>query len=137
MSCVTIDVYWIDNCVYWITVYTLQFTTVHTLYNSQLLSLFSSSEDFESSSATTAATNSYGIPCHHYPGNSTELCTILTQWPPTSGYIAREPTTKKTLSPTPLLLHDVITGRDPQRKHLLLLSHVGCPATVVNKHLHC
>jgi hypothetical protein len=25
----------------------------------------------------------------------------------------------------------------PQRKHLLLLSHVGCPATVVNKHLHC
>jgi hypothetical protein len=30
------DGYWIDNCVYWITVYTLQFTTVHTLYNSQL-----------------------------------------------------------------------------------------------------
>jgi hypothetical protein len=25
----------------------------------------------------------------------------------------------------------------PQRKQLLLLSHVGCPATVVNKHLHC
>jgi hypothetical protein len=24
----------------------------------------------------------------------------------------------------------------PQRKHLLLLSHVGCPATVVNKHLY-
>jgi hypothetical protein len=76
---VTIDGYWIDSCVYWITVYTLQFTTEHTLYNSQQLSLFSSSEDFGSSSATTAATNSHGIPCHHYPGNSTELCTILTQ----------------------------------------------------------
>jgi hypothetical protein len=76
---VTIDGYWIDNCIYGITVYTLQFTTVHTLYNSQQLSLFSSSEDFGSSSATTAATNSFGIPCHHYPGNSTELCTILTQ----------------------------------------------------------
>jgi hypothetical protein len=58
----------------------------------------------------------------------------LTQWPPTSGYIAREQTTKKTPSPIPLLLHD-ITATDP-KKHLLL-SHVGCPATVVNKHLHC
>jgi hypothetical protein len=39
--------------------------TVYTLYNSQQLSLFSSSEDFECNSATTAATNSYGVPCHH------------------------------------------------------------------------
>jgi hypothetical protein len=62
---VTIDGYLIDSCVYWITVYTLQFATVHTLYNSQQLSPFSSSEDCGSSSATTAATNSYGVPCHH------------------------------------------------------------------------
>jgi hypothetical protein len=62
---VTIDGYWFDKCVYWITVYTLQFTTVHTLYNSQQLSPFSSSEDSGSNSATTAATHSYWIPCHH------------------------------------------------------------------------
>jgi hypothetical protein len=75
---VTIDGYWIDNWIYWITIsYTTRLQCI-TLYNSQL-SLFSSSEHFGSSSATTAATNSYGIPCHHYPGNSTKLCTILTQ----------------------------------------------------------
>jgi hypothetical protein len=39
--------------------------TVYTLYNSQQLSPFSSSGDSGSNSATTAATNSYGIPCHH------------------------------------------------------------------------
>jgi hypothetical protein len=39
--------------------------TVYTLYNSQQLTLFSSSEDFGSNSATTAATSSYGVPCHH------------------------------------------------------------------------
>jgi hypothetical protein len=39
--------------------------TVYTLYDSQQLSLFSSSEDYGSNSATTAATNSYGIPCHY------------------------------------------------------------------------
>jgi hypothetical protein len=26
---VTLDGYWIDNCIYWITVYTLQYNTVH------------------------------------------------------------------------------------------------------------
>jgi hypothetical protein len=35
--------------------------TVYTLYNSQQLSFFSSSEDFGSNSAT----NSYGVPCHY------------------------------------------------------------------------
>jgi hypothetical protein len=39
--------------------------TVYTIYNSQQLSLFSSSEDPGSNSATTAATNSYGVPCHY------------------------------------------------------------------------
>jgi hypothetical protein len=39
--------------------------TVYTIYNLQQLSLFSSSEDCCSNSATTAATNSYGIPCHY------------------------------------------------------------------------
>jgi hypothetical protein len=54
--------------------------TVYTLYNSQQLSLFSSSEHPGSNSATTAATNSYGVPCHHsLTGNWSELCTILTQ----------------------------------------------------------
>jgi hypothetical protein len=43
----------------------LHTVTVYTLYNSQQLSLFSSSEDFGSNSATTAATNSYGVPCHY------------------------------------------------------------------------
>jgi hypothetical protein len=52
--------------------------TVYTLYNSQQLSLFSSTEDFGSSSATTAATNSYGVPCHYSltgaaPLSNTEL----------------------------------------------------------------
>jgi hypothetical protein len=67
---------WIDNWIYWITHSYTQLQCIHC-YSSQQLSLFSSSEDFGSNSATTAATNSYGIPCHHYPGNSTELCTIL------------------------------------------------------------
>jgi hypothetical protein len=39
--------------------------TVYTLYNSQQLTLFSSSEDLGSNSATTAATKSYGVPCHY------------------------------------------------------------------------
>jgi hypothetical protein len=39
--------------------------TVYTLYDSQQLSLFSSFEDFGSNSATTAATNSCGVPCHY------------------------------------------------------------------------
>jgi hypothetical protein len=89
--------------------------TVYTLYNSQQLSLFSSSEDFGSNSTT----NSYGIPCHHYPGNSTELCTILVtlKWGcPRNcpSYIARAQTTKKTPLKIPLSLHDVITGTDPK-----------------------
>jgi hypothetical protein len=39
--------------------------TVYTFYGSQQLSLFSCSEVFGSNSATTAATNSYGVPCHY------------------------------------------------------------------------
>jgi hypothetical protein len=39
--------------------------TVPALYNSQQLSLFTSSEHFGSDSETTAATTSYGISCHH------------------------------------------------------------------------
>jgi hypothetical protein len=45
--------------------------TVYTLYNSQQPSLFSSTEDLGSNSATTAATNSYGVPCHHSPTGAT------------------------------------------------------------------
>jgi hypothetical protein len=33
----------------------------------------------------------------------------------TSGYIAREQTTKKTPPPIPLLLHEVITGQTPKK----------------------
>jgi hypothetical protein len=52
--------------------------TVYTLYNSQQLSLFSSSENWCSNSATTAATNSDGVPCHYsltgaVPLSNTEL----------------------------------------------------------------
>jgi hypothetical protein len=39
--------------------------TVYTLYNSQQLSFFSCSEDYGWNSASTAATNSYGVPCHY------------------------------------------------------------------------
>jgi hypothetical protein len=58
--------------------------TVYTLYNSQQLSLFSCYEDPGSSSATTAATNSYGIPCHHSltaaaPPSNTKLLNSLTE----------------------------------------------------------
>jgi hypothetical protein len=67
---VTIDGYWIVNWIYWVSIQ-LQCITLH---NSQL-SLFSSSEDPGSNHATTAATNSYGVPRHHsLTGNSTELC---------------------------------------------------------------
>jgi hypothetical protein len=66
---------------------------VHTLYNSQQLSLFSSSEDFGSNSATTATTNSYGIPCHH------SLHWQLFSSLQLTSYIAWEQTTKKTRPP--------------------------------------
>jgi hypothetical protein len=71
---------------------------VYTLYNEQQLSLFSSSEDPGSNSAT----NSYGIPCHH------SLITMAIA----STNIACGQTPKKTPPKIPLLLHDVITGTD-------------------------
>jgi hypothetical protein len=56
--------------------------TVYTLYNSQQLSFFSCSEDPGSNSATTAAANSYGVPCHHSLSSHHQLqplrCRILT-----------------------------------------------------------
>jgi hypothetical protein len=51
--------------------------TVYTLYDSQQLSLFSCSEDCCSNSATTAATNSYGVPCHYSPTGATPLSNTL------------------------------------------------------------
>jgi hypothetical protein len=118
---VTIDGYWIDNCVYWITVYTLQFTTVHTLYNFLLF---------------------LGRPriqlCNH--------CCSLLLWHPLPSlaitdselsdhgcrlpsYIAREQTTKKTPSPILLLLYDVITERTPKKttvSSIVALLSNGC-----------
>jgi hypothetical protein len=48
--------------------------TVYTLYDSQQLSFFSSSEDYGSNSATTAATSSYGVPCHYSLTDSLTNC---------------------------------------------------------------
>jgi hypothetical protein len=89
--------------------------TVYTLYNSEQLSLLSCSEDFGSSSATTAATSSYGVPCHYTL--QPLRCRILTL---TAGlitnsplnYIARERTPKKTPLWFPYCWNDVITGTD-------------------------
>jgi hypothetical protein len=91
--------------------------TVYALYDSQQLSLFSCSENFGSNSVTTAATNSYGVPCHYSltgaaPLSSTPLLNYLFRWPPTSGYIAQDQTTKKTPLRFPYCWNDVITGTD-------------------------
>jgi hypothetical protein len=55
--------------------------TVYTLYDSQQLSFFSSSEDYGSSSATTAATNTYGVPCHYsLTGNCPRNSELYSPW---------------------------------------------------------
>jgi hypothetical protein len=88
---VNIDGYWIDNWIYWITIsYTTRLQRI-TLYNSQQLSLFSCSED----PAPTAATNSYGIPCHYSLTLSLTNCSWLTE---DSSYIASGPDPKENAS---------------------------------------
>jgi hypothetical protein len=110
---------------------------VYTLHNSQQLSLFSSTEGCCSNSATTAATNSYGVPCHYSltgaaPLSNTKLTNCWTrnslshQLPLALNYIARERTTKKTPPKVPLLLHGL---------PIVACLFVLCLATVVNKRL--
>jgi hypothetical protein len=107
----TIYGYWIDNWIYWIRIgYTTRLQCI-TLYNSQL-SLFSSSEDPGSNSATS----SYGIPCHHSLSDN-YLLELYDHGCRRPRYIAREQTAKKTPSPIPLLLYDVITGTDPKENN--------------------
>jgi hypothetical protein len=96
--------------------------TVYTLYNSQQLSLFSSSEDFGSNSATTAATSSYGIPCHYSLTGCLNQPTVAA-----ISYIAGERTVKKTPPKIPLLLHGL---------PIVACLFVRCLATV-NKSFHC
>jgi hypothetical protein len=96
--------------------------TVYTLHNSQELSLLSSTEDLGSNTATTAATNSYGVPCHYSLTGAAPLsntlplnCWTRNCWLPLAlNYIAREQTTKKTPLRFPYCWNDVITGTDPK-----------------------
>jgi hypothetical protein len=84
--------------------------TVSTLYNSQQLSLFSSSED--------PGSNCCNQPLWHpLPSlviTDSELSHHGCRRP---SYITREQTTKKTPSPIPLLLYDIITGTDPKENN--------------------
>jgi hypothetical protein len=135
---------------------------VYTLYNSQQLSLFSSSEDFGSNSATTAATNSYGVSCHHsLTGNLTELCTILVTLSNRTAALtlyytrnsrncnsllscqltnsadchqlySRGTDPKENTSSIPLLLDDVITGTEPKENASTVACLSVAIATVVN-----
>jgi hypothetical protein len=85
--------------------------------------------------APTAATNSCGTPCHHSLSDN-YLLELSDHGCRRPSYIAREQTIKKTPSPIPLLLYDVITGTDPRRKQQFL-PLLRCLATVVNKRFHC
>jgi hypothetical protein len=94
--------------------------TVYTLYNSLQLSLFCSSED--------CCSNSYGVPCHYSltgaaPLLSTPLFNYLltpARWPPTSGYIDRKQTTKKTPLQFPYCWNDVV-GNPLQRNNMRIV----------------
>jgi hypothetical protein len=96
--------------------------TMYTLYNSQQLSLFSSSEDFGSTSATTAATSSYGIPCHYsLTGNCPRSSELYSPW--------TDP--KENTSSIHLLLEWRHYRNGPQRK-CWPLPLLHCLATVIN-----
>jgi hypothetical protein len=94
--------------------------TVYTLYNSQQLSLFSSSDDFGSNSATTAATSSHGVPCHHSLTLLTN-CHWLTE---DTSYIASGPHPKENTS-------TLLCRTRPRRKQQLF-PLLRCLATVIN-----
>jgi hypothetical protein len=99
-----------------------------TLYNSQQLSLFCSSEDPGSNCCNQ-------LLWHPLPSlviTNSELSHHGCRRP---RYIAREQTTKKTPSPIPLLWCDVITGTDPKENKFLPL--LRCLVTVANKRFHC
>jgi hypothetical protein len=84
-----------------------------TLYNSQQLSPFSSSEDSGSNSATTGCNLLLWHPLPSLVITDSELSHHGCRRPI---YIAREQTTNKTPSPIPLLLY-VITGTDPKENN--------------------
>jgi hypothetical protein len=117
--------------------------TMYTLHNSQQLSLFSSSEDYGSNSATTAATNSYGIPCHYSltaaaPLSNTKLLNYLLTpalWPPTSGYRPGADH-KENPSPIPVLLELRHYRNGPQRKRWSL-PLLRCMATACKQASYC
>jgi hypothetical protein len=96
--------------------------SVYTLTASQQLTLFSSSDDFGSNSATTAATSSHGVPCHHsLTGNCPRNSKLYSPW--------TDP--KENTSPIPLLLEWRHYRNGPQRKRWSL-SLLRCLATVIN-----
>jgi hypothetical protein len=121
-----IDGYWIDKWIYWTTQLHNSFT-VHTLHNSQL-SLFSSSEDSGSNSATTAATYSCGIPCHHsLTGNWNCQSWLSTSELYSPGTDHKENTVSDS--------YTVVWRHYRNGPHFLPL--LRCLVTVVNKRFHC
>jgi hypothetical protein len=100
----------LDTQLHTITVYTLYNFEVH--YNTCRVFLLC----LLKIPAPTAATNSYGIPCHH-PLSDNYLLELSDHGCRRPSYIAREQITKKTPSPIPLLLYDVITGTDPKENN--------------------
>jgi hypothetical protein len=119
---VTLDGYWFDNWIYWVT--QLLIITVYTLYNSQQLSLFSSSEDFGSKSATTLMA-SLAITILVSRRNSVPY----SNW-----------SKSKSLYDRRSVKSSIVAWRHhrngPQRKHRTL-PLLRCLATVVNKRFHC
>jgi hypothetical protein len=157
------DGYWIDNWIYWITHSYTQLQCIHsysfTVYYSScraplqlqltlttesqlLLSFFRAQDLLQTQLALTGNQLTLQPSSHlrlltwdYWLETRTVPVTALTaSWRPS--YIAREQTTKKTPSPIPLLLYDVITRTDPKEN----TSSSDCCvalATVVNKRLHC
>jgi hypothetical protein len=102
--------YWIDNWIYWITInYTTRLQCI-TLYNSQQLSLFFSSQDPGSNCCNQLLWH----PLPLLVITDSELSHHGCRRP---SYIAREQTTKKTPPPIPLLMYDVITGTDTKENN--------------------
>jgi hypothetical protein len=133
-ACVaTIDGYWIDNCIYWITIsYTTRLKCI-TLYNSQQLSLFCSSEDPGSNCCNQ-------LLWHPLPS------LVITDSELSDNYLLERLSTSELYSPGTDHKENIVSDSStvvwrhyrngPKRKQQFL-PLLRCLATVVNKRFHC
>jgi hypothetical protein len=109
--------YWIDNWIYWIThSYTITTITTdsHKWVTTPAESLHGPGPPADPTGSHWPSTNSSGLfSATHRQLTRNWNCDGCRR----PSYIAREETTKKTPSPIPILLYDVITGTDPKENN--------------------